>query len=64
MRSNHLSYEPNEVSQFTQQIPARIGRAGFDDRKGNEDGGTICRCLVIAGKRHERRYRGKSLERR
>ena len=35
VRSNHLSYEPDEV----QQTPcARIARA-FDRRKGNEGGG-------------------------
>ena len=54
VRSNHLSYEPDEV--FIQQRRARIGRARHStERKGNEGGGKTADCLVSIEKRHERR---------
>ena len=44
VRSNHLSYKPDEV--FKSATPARIGRANVRrKRKGNEGGGKTAICL-------------------
>ena len=54
VRSNHLSYEPDEVS-FTQQIPRGSAARIFDGRKGNEGGGTDCRLSKRCRKRSRER---------
>jgi hypothetical protein len=57
VRSNHLSYEPIEVSfdleSQSRSIPTQFGCAGFNGRKGNEGGGKLANYLVISEKSHE-----------
>jgi hypothetical protein len=42
VRSNHLSYEPDEVQRSSRGSAARIST----ERKGNEDGGKIRHCCL------------------
>ena len=46
VRSNHLSYEPDEV--FLQQHPDGIGPPGVSmERKGNEGGGKVAIIVIV-----------------